>query len=794
MTQGQPATQTKIGLLGIFATTECHDELKANFRSGNQDNPRKLMAHSVSVIYHAAPNQRLASSTDALYPVCCRVSRLHTSRSAKTATKYRPPASMPRLQYEDLISLRGLDSASDLISPIIYRHSRQSRDDRYYPYDSRQRPQRTDDELPKVQKILEELTKPGIVRQGDLGWTLEYATAYCYKHLNGNRPCIVDAIDTARQAPLGKKAPFLIFDSLDRNLFQGFLKGMVLLKWRTLSDNAPGVTSAPDVKDTRICIELNTRPFDERGAGLDELLDALIHQMIHAYFLVCCGKQGKSDEQDGRLLDALHFGILMYSIQEISGDCEEGYLPLSFYAHRRACRSRAACRSQRLDSYGRGLDRSIARPYIAIDPHGVTVGPPPNDGQSHCMHDNRRFRGADIRNWQVSNYASAIELDMDKKDSIIYDLDVSGELKPVERLEGPPSSTYVVLVWDGKKVMAPREKALEFESLAKSGKKEGKYELHMPKCDFLTLKCVWDFIQHGKYSPTKEESESEASKGYDEPKGPPIIVHGSGKDKDADTTDGVVVHIRVFKAADSMKFSELQKYSLDRLYDMPTTSDDPIIALREIYEGAESKPINAELHKWTRKFLARTDESSHARHACSDRGSPWAGAHHYYDSQPYRGTSNYEKLISIHGDRFTELYHSHPVLKDDSKLVVAELSYPGHLTDDLPSVPTPINNTLMTRMPSSPFYPAYAPAHPRHLQLHPYDLEPSALYPPPHHIRAQAAVLPSYPAALEDAHLPSSPYYDYFSRSDGRRMRVDALTGDRYTRERERWRDSYGLS
>lgn len=778
------------------------------------------MAHRMSVIYRAVPNQRLASSTDALYPVCCRVPRLHTSRSAKTATKYRPPASMPRLHYEDLISLRGLENASDQISPIIYRHTRQSRDDRYYPYDSRNRPQRTDDELPEAQRRVEELTKPGIVRQGDLGWTLEYATAYCYKHLNGNRPCIVDAIDFARQAPLGRKAPFLVFDCLDRNLFQGLLKGMVYLKWRTLSNNAPGVTSAPDVKDPRICIELNTRPFEERGASLDELLDALIHQMIHAYFLVCCGKQGKSTEQDGRLLDALHFGILMYTIQEMSGDCEDSYLPLSFYAHRRAYRSRAARQSHRMDFYyDRDEDRSSARPYIAIDPHGCTVGPPPNDGHSHCMHDNRRFRGADIRNWQVSNYASAIELEMDKKDNTIYDLDVSGELKPVERLQGPPSSTYVELVWDNKRVMAPREKALGFDSLAKVGKKEGKYELHMPKCDFLTLKCVWDFIQHKQYSPKKEETDAEVgSQRRDEPKGPPVIVHGSGKDKDADATDGVVVHIRVFKAADSMKFSELQKYAMERLYDMPTTSDDPITAIKEIYTGAESKPINAELQKWARKFLARTDESSHARHACSDR-DPWVGS---YYAQPYRGTSNYEKLISIHGDRFTELYHSNPALKDDSKLVVAELSYPGHLTDDNPSVPTPINTHMARMPPASHLHPYYMPAagpSRRHTPLshrrsfsdcndpidwranhsrsahayapaysHPYprELEASPVYPP----------LGYPPAALEDSclppHLSSPPYYDYFLRSSGRRRRVNAATGDSYTRSRERWRDSYG--
>ena len=746
---------------------------------------------------------------------------------------------MPGHYYEDLVSLRDLDSASDIVSPIVYRRTRQSRDDRYYPYDSRHRQKRAEEGAPKAEKTVDELREPGLVRQGDLGWTLEYATAYCFKHLNGNRPCIVDTIDYARQAPLGELAPFLLFDCLDKSLFQGKLNGMVYLKWRALSDNAPGVTSAPDVKDPRICIELNSRPFEERGASLDELFDALIHQMIHAYFLVCCGKQGKSTEQDGRLLDALHFGVLMYTILEISGGCEEGPLPLTFYAHRRACRSRTACRSHRVDWYDRGGFRSIPRPYIAIDPHGSTVGAPPNDGRSHCMHDNRRFRGADIVNWQVTNYASAIELEMDKRDNTIYDLDVSGDLKPVERLKGPPSSTYLELVWNGKKVMAPREKALGFDSLAKSGKKDGKYELHMPKCDFLTLKCVWDFIQHRKYSPKRSESDSESSHRRDEPRGPPIIVHGNRKE--ADSTDGIIIHVRVFKAADSIKFSELQKYAMERLYEMPTMSDDPIATIKEIYSGAESKPINAELHKWVRKFLARTDESQDVRHGGRDRDrrDPGVGSY-YYNAQSHRGTSNYEKLICIHGDRFRELYHSNPVLKGDSKLVVAEISYPGHLTDDNPSVPTPIN-THVPRLPSSANLPYYMPiiagtasprrhtplAHRRsfpdyqdpidwrlnpsrspyaHARQYPHshplrshDHEPFPLY-FSHHPRAGSAIpsplgypvlatddLPGTAAALED-----SPYYDYFSRSSGRRRRANAVTGDSYARSRERWRDSYG--
>lgn len=717
---------------------------------------------------------------------------------------------MPLRNYDSLLSLRDATSHSNLLAPIVYRPTRRNRDERYYPYDFGQRQRRNQDGLPAIRKTLEELTEPGLVRHGDLGWTLEYATAHCYRHLNGNRPSIVDVIDTARQAPLCKRAPFLLFDSLDKTIFQGKLKGMVFLKWRALTDNSPGITSAPGVRDTRICIELNIRPYEEHDAELDELLDALLHQMIHAYFLVCCGKQTKSTTADGRLLDALHFGVLMYTIMEITGDCQDGPLRLTFYAHKRSHLSTSATRLSREEGISDyKLYGARARPFIAIDPHGDTVSSLPNDGQSRCMHDNRRFHGADIRNWQVSNYACAIELEMDEKGSIIYNLEVSGELAPVQRLRGPPSSTYVELIWDEKRVIVPRDKVMELDSLKKPGKREAKYELHMPKCDFHTLKCVWDFIQHRKYSPQYSYLDPATPQRHEDRRGPPTIVHGRG----FDPADGVIVHIRVFKCAESMKFSELQKYAMERLYEMPTTADDPIIALKELYNDSNrTKPIHAELHKWARKFLARTDEPHHLH--MHDHERDRFLTIYGYQSPSYRGTSNYEKLVSIHGDRFKELYHRNPALKDDSKLVVAQLSFPGHFADENTlSVPIPIDSSLHT--PSIPLSlppPFLDPPLHSHLARRrsfsdyydPIDWRLDRALSPSWRAPSTTALLaPSYvyldprsdrlQAALEDVRPEDSLFYDYFSRRDGRRRRTNLLTGDRFTRSRERWRDLYGV-
>lgn len=729
---------------------------------------------------------------------------------------------MPYRNYNDLIPYYDdYDDLSDYWSSPFHQPRRFCKHSRYYPHEIHRRRPRRDEGPAAIRKTLEELTEPALARAGDLGWNLEYATAYCYQHLVGNRPCIVDTIDTARHAPLDRSGPFLLFDSLDQCLFRGKLKGMVFLKWRSLSDNSPGVTRVPGIKNPRISIELNTRPFDERGADLDDMLDALIHQMIHAYFLVCCGTPLKDGQSDGRLLDALHFGVILSTIKEISEDCEEGPLGLTFYAHLRGGQSRG---SGGYSSYRRALldyhdSRSDAKPYIAIDPKGNTVGLPPDDGQTHCMHDNRRFRPADIRNWQVTNYRNAIELDMDKKGRTIYDLDVSGKLLPVDRLHGPASSTYVELVWDDKRVMAPREKVVEFDSLKKPLQREGKYELHMPKCDFHTLKCVWDFIQHSKYSPQHAHLGLAASLRHQNMKGPPIIVHGSA----FDTTDGVAIHIRVFKVAEGMKFTELQSYAMERLYEMPTAADDPITALKEIYnenDKDKDKPIHAELHKWARKFLARTDEPPHhhRRHTLARR-DPWYSEWHHHA----RGTSNYEKLVAIHGERFQALYHRNAALKDDSKLVVAQLSYPSHLLSDetepalaLPPLDTTgdsrVHHPSYPSTSLAPHLPAAEPIRRRRSfsDFHdPLDwrFEPSnrALS----RERARLLDAPAYEyeferfgrrvprALLEDERREFGgrrvPFYDYFSRSDGRRRRVDALTGERFARSRERWRDLYGL-
>ena len=548
-------------------------------------------------------------------------------------------------------------------------HSPFYHDQRYYPYEARSpdygRRRSSYSNHSRAGRRTQDLLDKSLDQHGDLGWTLEYATAWSYKFLVGNQTKVADIIDKIRELEeLEASTPYVIFDYLDKALFGGKLKDMVYLRWKSQASYAYGTTSAPGVVPgiPRICIDLNREPFEGGDGDLEDLLDAMIHQMIHAFFLVCCGAQPKGAKQDGRLADGLHFGVLLHTIRDISRQCQDGALSLIFYASNR--RKAQEPHGQNTNAYGYVSSSSASRDerpaWISINPLGSAVGSAPADGQTHCSHDNRKIRAAEIRSWQVEHYSRAIDLNMEYKGDVIYDLGFEGKLVSTDRLKGPPSSTYIELIWEKKRIMVPREKSLKFESLRKPFAKNNKMELKVPHCSMSILRLLYDFLQHRLY--WEEPSERMAKWSSTITRGPPVIVAGIGSVEGA---CGMLEHIRVFKIAEAMKFGELQEYALKRLYDMPTTSHDPIEALKEVYNdtGRDSGgPIHAELHKWARKFLGRRDDMS-------SHGDFGYGRH-----DMFQGLSNHDKILQGCSDRFNDLYRRNAALKDDCKLVCADMA------------------------------------------------------------------------------------------------------------------------
>lgn len=537
-------------------------------------------------------------------------------------------------------------------------------------------------------KDLKSLQDANLEAAGDLGWTLDYATAWCYAHLTRNQPAVAEIIDAIREIDVvNRYTPYIIFDPLDKALFDGKLRDMVHVRWWSDSQIcSPGTTSAPGVVPgvARICIDLNSTKFEVEHCDIDDLLEAQIHQMIHAFFLVCCGAQKKGERADGRLKDDINFGVLLMTIRDISRQCEEGELEFIFHATKQ--RDPAGCmgaaRLQMIAAHTGSMlnipSRSMIEPFIAGNPSGGLLGHSLADGQSHCLRENRHVTFADLKNWQVSEVSRALELDMDSQGDKVWEFDDDGKLGEVDRLQGPPSATYIELLFEHelqlKRVMAKREKALKFKSIEKVLMKYERYELKVPRCDFATFKCVWDFINKDGYcaTPLDKDVHWPATTG----RGPPVLrrrdmrIPGPNIQNEPDTS--IITHIKVFKAAEGMKFEELMQYALDHMYHVPITTEDPIALLKELYneeEGFNSNPISSELHKWSRKFLLKTEDQRADYLSYADRDHDIYHRRHTLALNGGSGATNLQRIAHWYPEEGQELYTRSAAFRDDVDLV-----------------------------------------------------------------------------------------------------------------------------
>ena len=106
--------------------------------------------------------------------------------------------------------------------------------------------------------------------------------------------------------------PFLVFNDIDSQFFRGVLKGNVYLIWKPLPRGCHARTSRAGLnKVPRISIELSD---DLRRCSRLDIVATLLHQMIHAYFLQCCGY--KRNSQGYALDHGPRFSLLLYSIEK----------------------------------------------------------------------------------------------------------------------------------------------------------------------------------------------------------------------------------------------------------------------------------------------------------------------------------------------------------------------------------------------------------------------------------------------------------------------------------------------
>ncbi|KAF2873521.1 hypothetical protein BDV95DRAFT_517353, partial [Massariosphaeria phaeospora] len=391
----------------------------------------------------------------------------------------------------------------------------------------------------------------------NLGWNIDWAVAFLVHHLGEkSSPGAADTLKKVRiyaeglyKEGLGKEVAYRVFNKLDQTLFAGHLKDAVFLDIGSLGRDVSGATYSHgwglDPKVKRISIVLNGDVLQH--ARSREILAALIHHMIHAYFLVACGPQVEKEVAYGRLGHGHHFGKVMLAIKNLSVAHGKPLGPLGF-GHPLGFR--------RFSHYDDEYYDQKKQHHSPVEEKWYC---------SHCYSDVNPISEGDIDEW----YA--------------------GICKPLGDL---PDSVRSATVQIYNPILVPAAKIDAFLSMRKAFDKARSRFLEISnKVLPETFMAFLQLLHTGIYGPDPSPVIVAGRKG------PPVI-----KPPQPNSPAYLLTDIRIFQMGCAMGFDELKAIALDRMKRQYITHEDPVTLLKQIYNGGEPDP---DLKEWVLKFLVR---------------------------------------------------------------------------------------------------------------------------------------------------------------------------------------------
>lgn len=409
-----------------------------------------------------------------------------------------------------------------------------------------------------------------------------------------------------------RQLPFMVFDQLDRELFRSVLKGNVHLRWSVhLPHGIYATTYKADPRNwPRITIVLSELLSE---APRVEILCTLVHQMMHAYFLQCCGYKAHDGRTGGHdLCHGPEFQALLLTISHrcsLHGRQFTSYLasPLPIPPNsRRMSSRRESPRAIYSICYAsvspmRGVDRIADRDWrnMAI----AKVRSLEDKPQTLPIQQSDVSRALNIMFLPGDDAPSAMRnfLILAKprgprpSDPNFYFIDPATKTilppQPRSQYQDPPES-YIELHFRSHAFPLSRDAiAPHLPKLEKSPCFTNKRILILPAwSDPTDLVILYAFLcTQSVSSPTKSSDLSEL----------PII--GSH-----DPKFGAVVkpYVSVLHLALVLKFHPLIIYAFNALYSLPYTLENPIAVLESIYHPPESMTQVPALREWTKEWLA----------------------------------------------------------------------------------------------------------------------------------------------------------------------------------------------
>ncbi|KAL8712178.1 MAG: hypothetical protein Q9220_003612 [cf. Caloplaca sp. 1 TL-2023] len=390
--------------------------------------------------------------------------------------------------------------------------------------------------------------------------------------------------------------PYQVFNELDKEFFRSVLKGNVSLGWSALPSGTLSRTCCAGHKgNPRIRIELS--PLLRRpNCSRRDVFAALIHQMVHAYYLQCCGHRDLGYTDTGH--DLAHeqpFQALLKLIEEHCDPLQET-LSAKLWTPEKRCRS-----CERTDQA-------------------------PTSGVSSCYDRINRFNSVDIQDWRNLATATADSLQESPKSrttqywtdgkyvphvAYFVSMDGSEQLpKPRESWQHPPEA-YIFLVFEFRYYPVLRSSVGNLDALLSSPRCRDKRCLELPQSVSSRIFLVfYFFLVYGMYPPFMRilAPQSALNPGWTKQTSAIIKTY----DDSAPALLGSL--ISAFHLGKILQYRPFCDYALNGLRNVPSIAEDPILPLEKIYRNSliQDGPLlpfrdeapDPQLRQWAKQWLA----------------------------------------------------------------------------------------------------------------------------------------------------------------------------------------------
>jgi hypothetical protein len=442
------------------------------------------------------------------------------------------------------------------------------------------------------------LQDPRIKCDRNLGWNIDWAVAFIVDHL-GKKSDAAESLRsirikaaTLKREGFAEDIPYRIFNRLDETLFAGHLKNAVYLSTNSPGSSVSGATYTqnwgPVTSVSRVSMILNRDMLDY--ARSRDIVALLIHQMIHAYFLIACGPQKEDEVTYGRLSHGYHFGKIMTVIKSLS-----------------------AAHGKELTSLDYALDfilPSSSSPYYEDDfPRRRPRNTSPSDHEewycTHCHAHTPTIRPSSLEEWYTKTISPLLTLRVPalrRATAQIYN-DRRHELETQHRARLPPSTHTIEIIYNDTCTLLPSAlldthvlSARRALSHARILELDGKGVVGDE-----TVRRFLEFAHMGRYRPEPSSSSSFTNHGG---KGA-VISPTAGHNRSGEAW--ILADVQFVKFATEMRFEECRAYALQRLNKYFVVNEDLVEILAEIFKGRE--PCG-KLREWVGKFLVASPSSS----------------------------------------------------------------------------------------------------------------------------------------------------------------------------------------